>query len=103
MIGKQPGAVVYLAVLLAVVLVASLACSGNLAAQQQAGNSPAASPLIRILQAKGILTPEEAAQINQASSASDADQRLATLLLMKGVTLQADYKPIVRGHGIVHA
>src|ERR1700676_1336869 len=103
MIGKQPGAVVYLAVLLAVVLVASLACSGNLAAQQQAGNSPAASPLIRILQARGILTPEEAAQINQASSASDADQRLAKLLLMKGVISQADYNQMMGAPGIVDA
>jgi hypothetical protein len=103
MIGKQPGAVVYLAVLLAVVLLVSLACSGNLAAQQQAGNSPVASPLIRILQAKGILTPEEAAQISQASSASDADQRLAKLLLSKGVISQADYNQMMGPPGIVNA
>jgi hypothetical protein len=103
MIGKQPGALVYLALLLAVVLVASLACSGYLAAQQQAGNSPAASPLIRILQAKGILTPEEAAQISQASSASDADQRLAKLLLMKGVISQSDYNQMMGAPGIVNA
>jgi hypothetical protein len=98
MIGKQRGEVVYLVVL----LVASLAWSGVLAAQQ-AGNSPAASPLVRVLQAKGILTPEEAAQINQASSASDADQRLAKLLLSKGVISQADYNQMMGAPGIVNA
>ncbi len=65
MFGKTRGAVVYLVVL----LVVSLVWSGLVAAQQQAGNSQAATPLVRLLQAKGILTPEEVAQISQASSA----------------------------------
>ena len=99
MFRKLRGELVYLVVL----LVASLAWSGVLAAQQQAGNSPAASPLVRVLQAKGILTPEEAAQINQASSASDADQRLAKLLMMKGVISQADYNQMMGAPGIVNA
>jgi hypothetical protein len=73
------------------------------AAQQQAGNSQAASPLVRLLQAKGILTSEEAAQINQASSASDADQRLAKLLLSKGVISQADYNQMMGAPGIMNA
>ncbi|HTB93808.1 MAG TPA: hypothetical protein VK728_13325 [Candidatus Sulfotelmatobacter sp.] len=99
MFRKQRGAVVYLVVL----LVATLVWSGFVAAQQQAGNSPAASPLVRVLQAKGILTPEEAAEINQASSASDADQRLAKLLMMKGVISQADYNQMMGAPGIVNA
>jgi hypothetical protein len=99
MFGKQRGVVVSLVVL----LVASLACSGLVAAQQQAANSPAASPLVRVLQAKGILTPEEAAQINQASSASDADQRLARLLVSKGVISQSDYNQMMGAPGIVNA
>jgi len=99
MFGKQRGAVVYLVVLLAV----SLAWSGHVAAQQQAGNSQAASPLVRLLQAKGILTPQEAAQINQASSANDADQRLAKLLLSKGVISQADYNQMMGAPGIMNA
>ncbi len=60
-------------------------------AQQPANNKSAVSSLVRVLQAKGILTAEEVAQLNQASSASDADLRLAKLLLMKGVISQADY------------
>ena len=99
MFGKQRGVVVSLVVLLAI----SLACSGLAAAQQPAGNSTAASPLVRVLQAKGILTPEEAAQINQASSASDADQRLAKLLLNKGIISQADYNQMMGAPGIVNA
>jgi hypothetical protein len=99
MFGKTRGAVVFLVVL----LVATLAWPGLVAAQQQAGNSQAASPLVRVLQAKGILTPEEAAQINQASSASDADQRLAKLLLSKGIISQADYNQMMGAPGIVNA
>src|SRR5713101_3452956 len=60
-------------------------------AQQPAGNNSAVNPLLRVLQAKGILTAEEVAQLSQASSASDANQRLAKLLLVKGVISQADY------------
>jgi hypothetical protein len=99
MYGKLRGAVVSSVVLLAL----SLAWSGLVAAQQQAGNSQAASPLVRLLQTKGILTSEEAAQINQASSASDADQRLAKLLLSKGVISQADYNQMMGAPGIMNA
>jgi len=99
MFGKQRGAVGYLVVLLAV----TLAWTGFASAQQQATSAPAASPLVRVLQAKGILTPEEVAQINQASSASDADQRLAKLLLSKGVISQTDYNQMMGAPGIVNA
>lgn len=99
MFGKRYGVVVYLAVLLAV----TLTWAGLASAQQQATSAPAASPLVHILQAKGILTPEEVAQINQASSASDADQRLAKLLLSKGVISQTDYNQMTGAPGIVNA
>jgi len=61
------------------------------AAQQLTDNPPAVNPLVRVLQAKGILTSEEVAQINQGGPSGDADQRLAKLLLSKGVISQADY------------
>jgi hypothetical protein len=99
MFGKQRGVVVYLVVLLAV----TLPWTGLASAQQQTGNSQPASPLVHILQAKGILTPEEVAQINQASSASDADQRLAKLLLSKGVISQTDYNQMMGAPAIVNA
>jgi hypothetical protein len=99
MFRKDVRAVVYLVVLLAV----SLAWSGVVAAQQPTENSSAASPLVRVLQAKGILTPEEAAQISQASSASDADQRLAKLLLSKGIISQADYNQMMGAPGVMNA
>lgn len=99
MFGKQRGVVVYLVMLLAV----TLAWAGLASAQQQATPAPAASPLVRILQSKGILTPEEVAQINQASSASDADQRLAKLLLSKGVISQTDYNQMMGTPAVVNA
>src|SRR6202045_2572697 len=60
-------------------------------AQQPADNNSVVSPLVRVLEAKGILTADEVAQIRQALSPGDADRRLAKLLLMKGVISQADY------------
>jgi len=71
--------------------------------QQPADNKAAVNPLVRVLQAKGILTEEEVAQISQASSASDADRRLAKLLLMKGVISQADYDQTVSAPGMMNA
>lgn len=60
-------------------------------AQQQSENPFAANPLLHLLQAKGILTEEEVAQINAKSSPGDANQRLAEVLLRKGVISQSDY------------
>jgi hypothetical protein len=87
---KPFGVVVWL-----VVCLVALALCGRSWAQQPTDGKPAVNPLVRVLQAKGILTPEEVAQISQASSASDADRRLANLLLMKGVISQADYDQTV--------
>jgi hypothetical protein len=72
-------------------------------AQQRTGDTPAVNPLVRVLQAKGILTADEVAQLAQASSASDADQRLAKLLLMKGVISQADYDQTVGAPAMMNA
>ena len=71
-------------------------------AQQPADNSNV-NPLVRVLQSKGILTAEEVAQISQASSSSDADRRLARLLLMKGVISQSDYDQTVSVTSMVNA
>lgn len=72
-------------------------------AQQQADNNSAVNSLVRVLQGKGILTAEEVAQLRQASSASDADQRLAKLLLMKGVISQGDYDQTVGTPNMINA
>src|SRR6266550_4453654 len=72
-------------------------------AQQPGDNKSAVNPLVRVLQAKGILTAEEVGQISQASSTGDADQRLAKLLLMKGVISQADYDQAVGTPGMIDA
>jgi hypothetical protein len=96
---KPFGAVVCVVVCLLVVL----ALCDRSWAQQPMDNKSAVNPLVRVLQAKGILTAEEAAQISQASSASDADRRLAKLLLMKGVISQADYDQTVGAPAMMNA
>src|ERR1700688_2959623 len=91
MTGKQRGVLVCSAF----VLLSSLVCSGSAVAQSQNSSQNSATPLVRVLQAKGILTAEEVAQLSQASSASDADSRLAKLLLSKGIISQADYNQML--------
>jgi hypothetical protein len=72
-----------------------LALAGTVVAQQQTNSKPAANPLVRLLQSKGILTEEEAAMIGQAGSAIESEQRLARLLLSKGLITQEDYNQTV--------
>src|SRR6202171_5327160 len=86
-----------------VCLFTTLALSHRSRAHQRADNKSAVNPLVRVLQAKGILTAEEVVQISQASSAGDADQRLAKLLLMKGVISQSDYDQTVSAPGMMNA
>src|SRR5260370_23767968 len=86
-----------------VCVVVTLALCDRIWAQQAADNKSAVNPLVRVLQAKGILTAEEVAQLSQASPTGDADQRLAKLLLMKGVISQADYDQTVGTSGMMNA
>jgi hypothetical protein len=84
-------------------LLVILALSDRIWAQQPTDSNPAVNPLIRILQTKGILTPEEVAQISQAATPTDANRRLAKLLLMKGVISQADYDQTEGTAGVINA
>src|SRR5438552_3564893 len=84
-------------------LEATVALCDRTLAQQPADGQAAVDPLVRVLQSKGILTAEEVAQLSQASSANDADQRLAKLLLMKGIISQADYDQTVGTPGMINA
>jgi len=94
---------VHVVVCLVVLLLTSLACSDRALAQQSSNPQPAVSPLVRVLQSKGILTADDVAQLNQASSSSDADLRLAKLLLSKGIISQADYNQMMGGSAFVNA
>src|SRR6267378_1137579 len=98
---RKPFWVVVCAVLC--VLVTTLALCDRGSAQQSADGKSVVNPLVRVLQAKGILTAAEVAQISQASSANDADQRLAKLLLMKGVISQADFDQTVSTPSMLNA
>ncbi len=59
-------------------------------AQQQADHQ-ATPPLIQLLQSKGILTAEEAAQVGQAGTADEVNERLGRLLVQKGLITPEDY------------
>jgi hypothetical protein len=87
----------------AFILLSSLVWSGRAVAQSQSTSQNSATPLVRVLQAKGILTAEEVAQLSQASSASDADSRLAKLLLSKGIISQSDYNQMLGDPSVVAA
>src|SRR5258708_24491539 len=93
----------WVVVCMAVCFLGSLALVSRSWAEQLTDGQSAVNPLVRVLQAKGILTAEEVAQLSQASSAGDADQRLAKLLLMKGVISQADYDQTVGTPGMMNA
>jgi len=93
----------WVVVSLVVCLLAYLVCAGGAVAQQQGSSQPSASPLVRVLQAKGILTAEEVAQLNQASSANEAEQHLAKLLLSKGIISESDYNQMMASSGFVNA
>jgi len=84
-------------------LLLTLAFCNRVWAQQPAANNSAVNPLVRVLQAKGILTADEVARISQASSPGDADRQLAKLLLMKGVISQDDYDQTEGTSGVINA
>src|SRR2546422_1340007 len=62
------------------------------AVAQQENHQATTSPLVQLLQSKGILTAEEVAMVSQASSPEEANTRLARLLLGKGVISEQEYK-----------
>jgi hypothetical protein len=59
-------------------------------AQQQADHQ-ATQPLIQLLQARGVITADEAAALSKASSADEANELLARLLVQKGVISPDEY------------
>ncbi len=70
---------------IAILFLAGMALAG----QQQNGSTQ--SPLVRLLQSKGIITEQEAASLSAAVSPAEAEQKLVKLLLSKGVISQQEY------------
>jgi hypothetical protein len=79
-----------LVLLLALVFAATIAASA-----QQSDEKPAANPLVKLLQSKGIISEQEAATVNQAGSAAEQQQRLSQLLLTKGIISENEYQQTV--------
>jgi hypothetical protein len=79
------------AITVALVAFLILACA-TVAGQQE---KTASSPLVRLLQSKGIITEQEAAMVSASASPAEVERRLAKLLMSKGVISQEEY-----GHAI---
>ncbi|HXZ12889.1 MAG TPA: hypothetical protein VEG64_10880, partial [Candidatus Sulfotelmatobacter sp.] len=81
--------------------------SNSSASALKPDTSATTPPLVQLLQAKGILTAAEAAQITQAASAAEANDRLAQMLLAKGLITESDYNssvgPLVNPAGNANA
>jgi len=79
------------------ILVAIVAIAGLVtpAFGQQPADHQAAPPLVQLLQSKGILTTDEAAQLSQAGSADEMNERLGKLLVQKGLISPEDYSRTV--------
>jgi hypothetical protein len=60
-------------------------------AAAQGQDKQATPPLVQLLQSKGILSSDEAAQLSAAGSADEANARLANLLVAKGLISREDY------------
>jgi hypothetical protein len=69
-------------------LVIALSC---FTVAQQSQQSSHNNPLIELLQSKGIITPQEAAAVNQADTAEEANNQLAKLLIAKGLISEKEY------------
>jgi hypothetical protein len=78
--------------LVALVLIAALVSP---AFAQQKADHQATPPLIQLLQSKGIVTADEAAQLSQAATPDEANDRLARLLVQKGLISPDDYSRTV--------
>lgn len=72
-----------------------LALSVPVLSQQATGQAQTVSPLVTLLQSKGILTSEEAARILQSDSQQSSSQLLAALLLKKGLITPQEYQQTV--------
>ncbi|HEX8183934.1 MAG TPA: hypothetical protein VF747_04265, partial [Blastocatellia bacterium] len=84
---------------LAFITLTLLALSGQSLAQQKEEAQSPPNPLVKILQSKGIITEQEAATISGAATPGEAQQRLAKLLLTKGILNQQEYDQTISALG----
>jgi hypothetical protein len=62
---------------------------------QQNETKPASNALLRLLQSKGIISEQEARSVSQPLAPAEREQRLAELLLSKGIVTRAEYDQLV--------
>ena len=84
-----------LSLVLAVALAFGLASLA--AAQQQDPPKSAMNRVVQLFQNKGVFTEREVAEINQAPTPAEREQRLMEFLLSKGLMTQDEYRQTVAG------
>jgi hypothetical protein len=82
-----------------IIVLSVIVALATYAPAQQPGTGPSNSPLVRLLQSKGVITEQEAARIIDASSAAQADRQLAELLLSKGVITREEFAETLQALG----
>jgi hypothetical protein len=84
-----------------IVLVIVAMSATQVYAQQNSG--PLRTPLIRLLESKGIITEQEAAMVSEASSTAEAERRLSELLLAKGIITRQEYEQALASASVTPA
>ncbi len=92
-----------LSLVLAAVLAFGLVSLAAAQQQDQDQSKPAPNPLVQLLQSKGVLTSQEAAAINQATTPAEQQQRLSQLLYSKGIITQDEYNKTAAAEAKVQA
>jgi hypothetical protein len=86
-------AVKYLSLCFVLVTLSLLPAAAQQGSEKSTSNPP--NPLIQALQANGVLSAEDVAKINQATSAQEAQKRLEDILLRKKVITKEQYDQVI--------
>jgi hypothetical protein len=84
---------------LGIALMLPLALASPAEAQQKESSQITPSPLVRLLQSKGVITEQEVVMITQAASPAETERRLGKLLLSKGIISQQEYDQTISAPG----
>jgi hypothetical protein len=86
--------------MLSLLCIAALFAAVSIAGAQQRkqDSNPGLGPLVQLLQVKGILSDAEAASLKSADDPAQASQRLAQLLMKKGLINSEEFLSLARPH-----
>lgn len=79
--------------------VSMLLVAATVAVAQENQTPVQPSPLVRLLQSKGIITEQEAVLLRENGSSANGDQQLARLLIGKGIITREEYDEVIAAAG----